>query len=184
MPRHPFPWWCHYFWENPLRRALQRPEAALSPHVEIGMTCLEVGCGLGTFTLPLARLTGVDGRVIAVDVKEPLLARVRRRAERAGLAQQVQTVCAPIEELNVDCSLDFVLAMWSMHETDDPGRAARRIAERMRPGARVLMAEPLWHVFRPRFWQLVGAFLEAGLQHAGAPRVRFSHAALLQKAAL
>ena len=42
-----------------------------------GERALDVGCGAGQSTLELAELVGPEGRVVGVDISEPLLARAR-----------------------------------------------------------------------------------------------------------
>ncbi|MFW6189690.1 MAG: class I SAM-dependent methyltransferase [Planctomycetota bacterium] len=183
MPRHHFPWWFHYLWENRLRRLVQHPERVLAPYVREGMQCIEIGCGMGFFTVPLAQTVGPAGRVVAVDVKEPLLDTLRRRARRAGVNDRIETSLTPAEELEADLRADFVLAVWSLHELDDGGRAARRIVGRMKTGACMLVAEPKWHVGASAFWRRLEPFLSAGLALAGTPKVGISHAAVLARPA-
>ena len=38
-----------------------------------GMKIMDIGCGPGFFTLPMAELTGKDGLVIAVDIQDEML---------------------------------------------------------------------------------------------------------------
>src|SRR5262249_49839234 len=38
-----------------------------------GESVLEIGCGTGALTLPLAAAVGATGRVVAVDISEPML---------------------------------------------------------------------------------------------------------------
>ena len=45
----------------------QNPEEILRPFVREGMMVLEPGPGMGFFTLPLTKLVGPSGKVIAVD---------------------------------------------------------------------------------------------------------------------
>jgi ubiquinone/menaquinone biosynthesis C-methylase UbiE len=59
--------------------------AALRP----GLCVLDCGCGPGRLTLPAARAVGPDGRVLALDMQEAMLERVRTRAAREGLANVV-----------------------------------------------------------------------------------------------
>src|SRR4051794_41291919 len=59
-----------------------RALAALAPAP--GEAVLDVGCGCGASTLDLARAVGPGGRVLGVDVSEPMLAVARRRAGGAG----------------------------------------------------------------------------------------------------
>lgn len=56
---------------------------------------VEIGCGYGTFTLPVAER--VSGRVVACDVEPAMVERTRARAKAAGLT-------------DVDCSVRDVLA--------------------------------------------------------------------------
>lgn len=52
------PWWLGYLLASPLRRLLQNPDGILKPHVKEGMCVLDIGCGRGFFSLPLAKLAG------------------------------------------------------------------------------------------------------------------------------
>ncbi|TNF21961.1 MAG: methyltransferase domain-containing protein [Rhodobacteraceae bacterium] len=47
-----------------------------------GARVLEIGSGAGTFSLALARAVGPEGRVLGLDVSEPLLTLARRRGGR------------------------------------------------------------------------------------------------------
>src|SRR3984893_6752548 len=49
-----------------------------------GESVLEIGCGTGALTVPLAGAVGEHGRGVAVDISEPMLEVARQRvAERA-----------------------------------------------------------------------------------------------------
>jgi len=77
------PWWIGYLLASPLRRRLgQDPVKILSPYVREGMTVLEPGPGMGFFTIPLARLVGPSGRVIAVDLQPKMIESLKRRAAK------------------------------------------------------------------------------------------------------
>ena len=49
-----------------------------------GENALEIGCGTGALTLPLAEAIGAPGRLVAVDISEPMLAVARQRAAFTG----------------------------------------------------------------------------------------------------
>ena len=51
---------------------------------------LDVGCGMGLFSLAMAKLVGDQGQVIAVDLQQKMLDVLRRRAEKAGVADRIQ----------------------------------------------------------------------------------------------
>src|SRR5262245_18036823 len=48
--------------------------------IAAGERVLDVGCGCGQTLLELAELVGPAGRVLGVDISEPMLARARERA--------------------------------------------------------------------------------------------------------
>jgi hypothetical protein len=76
------PSWAGYLLASPIRKLLQNPNRILSPYVRAGMNVLEPGPGMGFFTLELARLVGLEGRV--------RLSRLRRgiaAAPRMGLGR-------------------------------------------------------------------------------------------------
>ena len=62
MAEHLCPPWVGYLLLNPLRRLLENPDKMLGQFVQDGMVVLEPGCGMGYFTLPLARMVGPEGR--------------------------------------------------------------------------------------------------------------------------
>lgn len=50
-----------------------------------GQDVLEVGCGTGYFTVPVGRLLGPDGHLVAIDVIQDSIELVSRRVQAAGL---------------------------------------------------------------------------------------------------
>jgi len=69
MAEHICPPWIGYLLINPLRKIFENPKKIFSPYVQKGMTVLEPGCGMGFFTLDLARMVGSNGRVLAIAAK-------------------------------------------------------------------------------------------------------------------
>ena len=78
---HSCPWWFACTFDNPLRGLIHRPSEILGGLVRRGDTVVDVGSGLGFFTIALAEMVGPEGRVISVDLQEDMLKRSRRRAE-------------------------------------------------------------------------------------------------------
>jgi ubiquinone/menaquinone biosynthesis C-methylase UbiE len=67
-----------------LRRLIHPPGRILGHHICPGDTVLDLGCGPGYFSLPLARMVGPGGTVIAVDVQEEMLALTGKLQGRRG----------------------------------------------------------------------------------------------------
>ena len=83
------PWWLLFTFDNPLRKLIHDPIKILSPFVESGDTVLDVGCGMGYFSLGLAELVGEKGKVIAADLQPQMLAGLSKRAASAGLDERI-----------------------------------------------------------------------------------------------
>ena len=51
-------WWCAYTFDNPLRKFLHPVQTVLGEFVKDGMTVMDVGCGMGYFSIGMAKLVG------------------------------------------------------------------------------------------------------------------------------
>ncbi len=185
MPHRVCPWWLGYLLASPMRRWLQDPRAILSPYVSSGMTVIEPGPGMGFFTLELARLVGPTGRVIAIDVQPKMLAALERRARKAGLAARIETRQVTEERLGLEDLrgvADFALAFAMVHEVPDATALFRDLALALKPGARLLLAEPMGHVSEDAFNQTVAVAKNEGFALESRPAIRRSRAAVLARA--
>jgi ubiquinone/menaquinone biosynthesis C-methylase UbiE len=176
---HVCPGFLSLFLDNRLREWLFRPDRILGPFVRRGMTAADIGCGPGFFTIPLARMVGPGGRVIAVDVQTAMLDRVRRKAASAGLEDRLTLHRCEADSLGLPARLDFVLCFWMMHEAPSPDRLLTELAALLKPGAPLLLAEPWAHVSRKCFDQTLASARRAGLTASALPKIRGSYAALL-----
>jgi SAM-dependent methyltransferase len=146
------------------------------------MTVLEPGPGMGFFTLELARRVGEGGRVVAVDLQPRMLAGLRRRAERAGLAGRIEARLATASALGVDDlagKVDLVLAFAMVHELPDAGRFFAEVRRALAPGGKVLLAEPAGHVDAAAFEETLASARRAGFRDEPGPAVRRSLTAVL-----
>jgi len=184
MPHSVCPWWLGYLLASPLRRLQYHPAAILTPYVHEGMTVLEPGPGMGFFTLELARRVGASGRVVAVDIQPKMLDRLKRRAAHAGLLARLDIRLARPDSLGLAGAagaVDFVLAFAMVHEMPSAASFFREAAEAMKPGARLLLAEPAGHVKPAMFEAELASAAAAGLQVSDRPVIRRSLAAVLTK---
>jgi ubiquinone/menaquinone biosynthesis C-methylase UbiE len=176
------PWWlCHSF-DNPLRRLIHNPERMLKDHVRAGMTVVDVGCGMGYFTLGMARLAGPGGKVIAVDLQQEMLSALDRRAQKGGLSGRIVLHRCRPDRLGVEEQADFVLCFWMAHEVPDKPRFFGEIFSLLKPDGRLLLVEPRIHVSRSGFDQTLQTCLEAGFRELDKPGIALSRAVLMEKA--
>ena len=137
---------------------------------------------MGFFTIPLARLVGPSGCVVAVDVQPKMIAGLKRRAAKAGLLLRVDARIASSDTMGLnDLSekVDFTLAFAVVHEFPDAQRFFSEVAQLSKPGARLLLAEPRGHVNDARFYAELAAAATAQFDVAERPHFKHSHAALL-----
>jgi SAM-dependent methyltransferase len=87
-----------------------------------GGRVLDVGCGTGSTTLAAARLLGVRGRCVGIDISEPMLAAARARAEQEG--RPVSFVCADAQtHVFEPASFDTLISRFGVMFFEDPVQA-------------------------------------------------------------
>ncbi|HYA88704.1 MAG TPA: class I SAM-dependent methyltransferase [Nitrospirota bacterium] len=175
------PWWLIWTFDNPLRRFLQNPETIVGPHVREGMNVADVGCGMGYFSIAMAKMVGENGSVIAVDLQEKMLEFLKRRARKARLTDRIRLLCAKEDDLMLRGTVDFALAFWMVHEVKDIPLFFEQIHSVLKKGGTFLYAEPKIHVSNRRFQEILGYAQQAGFQINNAPQIRFSRAVILSK---
>lgn len=181
MATHVCPWWGGYFIDNRFRRLLHQPERILATHLRPGMTAMDFGCGMGFFSIPMARMVDANGTVIAVDLQPQMLRTLRKRAERAGVAGRIRTHACQRDSVGVDDPVDFVLAFWSAHEVPDVRRFLGEIHDSLVDGGKMMLVEPRGHVSEADFQQMTATAGQVGLQLEDQPPIRLSRAALFLK---
>ncbi|MBN1128893.1 MAG: class I SAM-dependent methyltransferase [Chitinispirillaceae bacterium] len=182
---HVCPWWMGYFLIHPLRRFLHDPVRILSPYVREGMTVLEIGPGMGYFTIPLARMAGREGRVVTVDIQEKMLAALQKRAAGAGLSDRIETRLVRADTLGVNelnGRFDFAFAFAVVHEVPDQAVLLCELHAALKPGGKLLMADPRSHFPREEFDRVLGLAAQAGLSKTNEPAIWNSRAVVFQKA--
>jgi ubiquinone/menaquinone biosynthesis C-methylase UbiE len=183
MAAYVCPWWAAPFTINiPLRRLLHDPRKIVGPYVEPGMTVMDVGCGVGWFSIPMARMVGDHGKVIAVDLQQQMLDRLRRRAEKVGLAAHIETHKCEQDKLGIDVEVDFALVFAMLHEVPDQRRLLGEIHACLKRGGKLLLAEPPIHVAGKTFANEVAVAEEAAFRMVERPRVRWCRAVVFTKA--
>jgi ubiquinone/menaquinone biosynthesis C-methylase UbiE len=176
------PWWAVPLTiDTPLRRWLHDPQKIVGPYVKPGMTVMDVGCGVGWFSIPMARMVGDHGKVIAVDLQQQMLDMLRKRAEKAGTSARIETHKCEKNRLGVNAEADFTLVFAMLHEVPDQARLLGEIQKCLKRGGKLLLAEPPIHVSARKFASEAAVAEEVGFQIVERPRLRWCHAVLLER---
>ncbi len=166
---------------TPPRRLLHDPRRILAGLAAPGETVIDLGCGPGFFTLPLAEMVGPGGRVVAVDLQPAMLERLRLRAEKAGLAGRITLHRCAADGIGELPLADAALAFYMVHEVPDVVRFLGEVGGALRSGGRFLLVEPRGHVSAEAFAATVSLAEAAGLRVVATPRVRLSRTTLFAR---
>jgi ubiquinone/menaquinone biosynthesis C-methylase UbiE len=114
-------------------------------NLQPGETVLDLGCGEGRYSLPLASRVGPEGTVYAADLWPEGLAALQAKAREAGLAN-LRTLLADVSQPLplADGSLDLIFLATVLHDLAEVGQAPGALAESarlLRPGGRLAVVE-------------------------------------------
>jgi ubiquinone/menaquinone biosynthesis C-methylase UbiE len=154
----------------------------LREYIAAGDTVVDVGCGPGFFAIDMAKLIGPTGKVVAVDLQADMLARVRRKAHRHGVAERLTCHRCRADRIGLDVQAQFILACYMVHETPAPRRLLAELKTMLAPAGRLLVVEPKLHVSAAAFAELARDGEWAGLQILERPKGKGGRALLLTPA--
>jgi ubiquinone/menaquinone biosynthesis C-methylase UbiE len=112
---------------------------------------MDIGCGPGYFTVGMSKMVGKTGRVIAVDLQEEMLAKAKKKARKHHVDNRIQFHQCQQDRIGLQCQADFILAFYMIHETPDPKGTLRELKQLLKPGGRLLVVEPKFHVGKELF---------------------------------
>ena len=176
--KHVCPWWLCFTFDNPLRKIIHDPIKILSPYVYPGDHVIDIGPGMGYFSIPLAELVGSGGLVIAIDIQQKMLSTLMARAQKKGVADRIKTHLAGPDSLGFHEKADFILAFWMAHEVPDQKRFFSEIRDLLKPHGQFLLVEPLIHVSKKSFRQTIETAKKIGFVIKEYPEIRMSQSAL------
>ena len=175
------PVWMAYTFDNPLRSLVHAPQEMFQPYLHEGMRVLDIGCGLGFFSLEMADMVGDNGKVTAIDLQPGMLKIVEKRARKRGLGSRIDTHQCGSSQLGIEKQADFVLTFWMIHETPDYQGLIDQIYELLVPGGIYFLADPKVHVSAEFFQEATAYAVGKGFVINSRAKVRWSHAIVLQK---
>ena len=173
------PWWLCFTFDNPFRKLLHNPETILGPYIQPGNDVVDVGAGMGYFSIPMAKLVGPAGHVTAVDIQTKMLSVLAKRAERRGVSERITTHLASPGSLDHHSKADFILAFWMVHEVPDQSSFLTEIHNLLKPDGVFLLVEPIIHVPKKSFFQTLKTAEDVGFLIRENPKIAISHTALL-----
>jgi len=165
--------------DNFFRRWIHNPKKIFNGLVKEGMTVLDVGCGPGLFSIAMAEMVGKSGKVIAADLQDGMLEKVKSKLNESNKAIIKLHKCQE-DRIGVTEKVDFVLVFYVLHEVPSQEGFLREIKTILKPGGRVLIIEPNFHVTKKAFEQSIDTAISVGLRCEQGPKVFGSRSVLLR----
>jgi len=129
--RHPF--------DDPERRKWQDPEAVLSDiGVKAGFTFIDIGCGGGFFTLPVARIVGKKGRVYGLDTDTDSIASLKKQAAKERLTNLSLHVGKAEESIICENCADIVFFGLAFHDFQYQCQVLKKTRKMIKPDGQLV----------------------------------------------
>jgi 2-polyprenyl-3-methyl-5-hydroxy-6-metoxy-1,4-benzoquinol methylase len=146
----PCPVWLRWLVEldNPFTKTNRADVIVRNLDLQPGMKVLDIGCGPGRLTIPIAQQIGPQGEVVAVDIQAGMLRRAQEKAQAAQLAN-IRFLQAAAGEGKLERSqYDRALLVTVLGEIQDLGRALEEVYGALKPGGILSVTEL---IFDPHF---------------------------------
>jgi ubiquinone/menaquinone biosynthesis C-methylase UbiE len=131
------PWLIRDSREREERCSLLLANLGLKP----GMTVCDMGCGNGFYSLPIARLVGPTGRVLAVDIQPEMLNMLEER-EAAEERTNIDTILGLLHDPKLpEGTVDLILLVDVYHEFSHPEQMLTAMRRALKPDGRIALVE-------------------------------------------
>ena len=168
----------------PLRKLWHNPRKILRGHVTEGMTTLDIGCGMGFFSVPLAEMVGPAGKVVCIDMQQAMIDALAKRARKAQLADRIDMRTCSLACLGIDDladQVDFALSFAVVHETREQDSLFAEVYQALKPGGEFLLAEPKACVSAKEFEATISRAGQRGFRLVDRIGISSGRGALLEK---
>ena len=109
--------------------------------VQNGESIVDIGCGCGDLALRVAERAGADGRVLAVDLSEPMLTHAMSRETASASAARAQIEWCRDDAMThrFAATADLLVSRFGVMFFEDRSRAFANLRRALKPGARFAM---------------------------------------------
>ena len=167
--------------DNYIRKWIHNPHKIFSKYIHDGMTILDLGCGPGFFIASFAEMTGSGGQVIAADLQEEMLEKVKKKIKGKKIENRILFHKCMNDSIGIETNVDFVNAFYMVHEVPDSSKLIKEVYSILKAGGILFLTEPKFHVSKKDFINTVIFAESIGFKIIERPGIFMSRTAVFVK---
>ncbi len=122
------------------RKILPPEETLMKLGLDEGDRVADIGCGIGYFSIPAAKIAGSRGYVFAFDISQEMLKETLKRATANNISN-LHTILIPENDIIFGEKVSFVLMSNLLHEIDNKLDMLRQARNILRDKGRLAIVE-------------------------------------------
>ena len=95
-----------------------------------GVSILDLGCGTGKQTIPIAKAVGKTGHILSIDLSHEALEVLQQEAVESGLDKRINTLCCGHDDIHKhlrENTYDRVVSSYSLYYSENPEKVIKTI---------------------------------------------------------
>jgi ubiquinone/menaquinone biosynthesis C-methylase UbiE len=162
----PCPTWLGWLVEldNPFSKINRAVAIIVHSDLQPGMTVIDIGCGPGRVTIPVAQKVGSGGHVVAMDMQRGMIERVQAKARAANLTN-IAFLNEGIGEGKLEYNkFDRALLVTVLGEIPNQKAALKEIFDALKPGGILSITEIILDPHYQRYNSVLQLAQEVGFE--------------------
>jgi len=144
------------------------------------MTVLDFGCGPGVFSIEIAQLLEVSGKVISVDMQQGMLDIIKRKIKGTSIEKIIELQKCTQETVGLNVNVDFALMFYVVHEVPSKKDLFDEILPKINNGGLLMIVEPK-AVSKKTFDDIIDSAKKYGFEEHSLLKIAFSRGIVLRK---
>ena len=129
----------------------------------------------------MAKIVGPKGKVVAADIQQEMLDKLKNKIKGIEAEKIIKTHKTEKNKFNLNEKFDFILAFYVAHEVENKKGFFDGLKKLMKKNTLILLTEPLFHVSKNDFEEILVIAEEKGFKIIKRPKISLSRSALLAR---
>jgi ubiquinone/menaquinone biosynthesis C-methylase UbiE len=144
------------------------------------MVALDFGCGPGVYSIEMAQLLEVTGKVISVDMQQGMLDIIQRKIKGTSIEKIIELRKCTQEKVGLNENVDFVLMFYVVHEVPSEENLFSEILPQINKNGLLMIIEPKV-VSKKSFNAMIDRIKGYGFEEYSTLKIAFSRGVVLRK---